>query len=42
VVSQDSSLILCFMLCYGEYVMELDLCNDCNHNVGVPYNLVLL
>jgi hypothetical protein len=41
-VSQDSSLILCFMLCHGEHVMILDLCNVCHQNVGVPCSLVLL
>jgi hypothetical protein len=39
-VSQDSSLILCFMLCHDEHVMDLDLCNGCHQNMGVPCSLV--
>jgi hypothetical protein len=34
-VSQDSFLIMCFYVCHGELMLDLDLCNDCHQNVGV-------
>jgi hypothetical protein len=27
-------------VCRDEHVMKLDLCNDCQQGVGIPYNLV--
>jgi hypothetical protein len=39
-VSQDSLLILCFYAGHGEPMLDLDLCNDCHQNVGVPYSFV--
>jgi hypothetical protein len=39
-VSHGSFLVLCFYACHGEPMLELDLCNDCCQNVGLPYSLV--
>jgi hypothetical protein len=33
---------MCFYVSHGELMMDLDLCNDCHQNVGVPCNLVHL
>jgi hypothetical protein len=34
--SQFSLLISCLHVCYGELVLDLNLCNDCSQHVGFP------
>jgi hypothetical protein len=33
---------MCLYVCRGEPMMDLNLCNDCHHNMGVPCYLVKL
>jgi hypothetical protein len=39
-ISHDRFLILCSYVYHGELMLDLDLCNVCHQNVGVPCNLV--
>jgi hypothetical protein len=40
IASQGSFLILCFYVCHGKLMLDLDLCNYYHQNESVPYNLV--